>query len=270
VLPALLVFSAVILIPLMNGVGIALTNWNGLSATYEYVGLKNLKILFTDKSVVGPLKNTLFFTVVASFFVNLIGLVMAIGLNGKFLGSNLLKSLFFLPISTSLVLAAFMWTNIYIDVFPSLFGIRGLLGSPDTVMLGIVIICVWRDSGLAMAIYYANLQTIPKETMEAAVIDGAGFLQKCRHIILPLLAPAFTTCITLWIGWGLKVFDYPFVATNGCPGKASWTMGIYVYNYAFPYNKSGYGQMAAIVMSLGVVLITGGITKALRRREVDY
>jgi len=269
-LPALGIFSFVIIIPIISGIGIALTNWNGLSSSYDFVGLKNLRILLTDPGLLGPLGNTLFFTCMVTVFVNLIGLVMALGFNNKFKGSELLKSLFFMPIATSLVLASFLWTNIYIDVFPKLFGMSGLLGNPRTVMSGIVLICIWRDSGLAMVIYYANLQVIPKETLEAAIIDGCNFTKKLRFIILPLLAPAFTTCVTLWIGWGLKIFDYPFVSTNGGPGKASWTLGIYVYNYAFPYNKAGYGQMAAIVMTVLVVAITGIVTKVLRRREVEY
>jgi raffinose/stachyose/melibiose transport system permease protein len=146
---------------------------------------------------------------------------------------------------------------------------NGLLGDTSTVMPGLCIICIWRDSGYAMITYYACLRTIPGELIEASYVDGANMLQKFRYIIFPMLAPAFTINISLWLGWGLKVFDYPMIATHGGPGLASETVALYIYECTFPYYRAGYGQAAAVLMTISIFIITAVVTKALKKREAD-
>lgn len=267
--PALIIFAIIIIIPFINGIGISLTNWDGIAPKSDFVGLRNFQILFQDAEIINPIKNTLIFTVITVVFVNVIGLALALGVSSKFRGSDFIKSILFMPLVISLVLSAFIWSFTYSNVFPKLFGIPGLLGSADTVMYGISIICIWRDCGLAMMTYFATLQGIPEELYEASRVDGANVFQRFKNVTLPNLAPAFTINITLWLGWGLKVFDYPMAATGGGPGRASETLAMYVYNYAFPYNKAGYGQAAALVMMVGIFIISSTVTKILRKRELD-
>lgn len=270
-IPALLFFSLVVIFPFFRGLNIAFTNWDGISPTYDYVGLRNLKLLFSDTDAIEPIKNTLFFAFSTTLLVNVLGLLLAVALNTKFKGVNLLKTFIFMPMVISLVLASIIWRYIYSDIYPILFQTdSGLLGNPSTVMLGIVIIAVWKEVGLAMVIYYAGLQTIPKDMYESARIDGAGIVQQFRSITIPLLMPAFTYCIPLWLGTGLRQFDYSMVATKGGPGTSSQTMAMYVYNYEFPYFKAGYGQMSAIVLFAFILFITVLVTGYFRRREVEY
>lgn len=268
-IPALVLFTFIIIIPFIKGIGISMTNWDGISTSYKYVGFKNFHLLFNDDAVIQPIKNTLFFTIMTLVLVNILGLMLALLLNSSARFENFFKSVFFVPISISLVLSSFIWTYIYSDLFPKIIGINGLLGNASTVMIGIVIICVWRDAGLAMMIYTAALKGIPKEYYEASKVDGANAIQRFFNVTLPLLMPAVTINITLWLGWGLKVFDYPMAATGGGPGKASETLAMYVYKYAFPYNKAGYGQAAALVMMVGIFIITFSVTALLRRMEVE-
>ena len=268
-MPALIIFAIIIVIPFFNGIDISLTNWDGISPKSDFVGLRNFQILFQDTEIISPIKNTLLFTIITVVFVNIIGLALALGVSSKFRGSDFIKSILFMPLVISLVLSAFIWSFTYSNVFPKLFGISGLLGSADTVIYGISIICIWRDCGLAMMTYFATLQGIPEELYEASRVDGANVFQRFKNVTLPNLAPAFTINITLWLGWGLKVFDYPMAATGGGPGRASETLAMYVYNYAFPYNKAGYGQAAALVMMVGIFIISSTVTKILRKRELD-
>jgi raffinose/stachyose/melibiose transport system permease protein len=269
--PALLFFTLVVIVPFFRGVNIAFTNWNGIDKTYDYVGLHNLFLMFQDSQIIEPMKNTLFFTVVTTFFINALGLVFAVALNTKFKGVNLLKSFIFMPMVISLVLASIIWRYVFSDIYPVIFHTNGgLLGNPSTVMLGISIIAIWKETGLAMVIYYAGLQTIPKDMYEAADIDGASRLQQFFKVTVPLLIPAFTYCIPLWLGTGLRQFDYSMVATKGGPGTASETMAMYVYNYEFPYFKAGYGQMSAIVLFIMILIITVLVTRLLRKGEVEY
>lgn len=268
-LPALVLFAAVIAIPFCQAIGIAFTNWNGLSPTYDFVGLANLKALFRDNQTGNAIRTTLLYTAITCVGVNVLALTITVGLNSNIRGARFLKSAMFAPIIASLVITAFLWLRIYGDVFPVNLGLPTPLTNTKTVVWGIAVMCLWRDTGLAAVIYNAGLQSVPEELKEAARIDGANAWQTFWHVTFPMLAPALTTCVTLWLGYGLKVFDYPKVATNGGPGKASETFSIFVYNHFFTNNRAGYGQMAALVMLVIVVVVTGIVTKVLRKREVQ-
>lgn len=268
-LPAISLFCFVVAIPFVRGVGIAFTNWDGFSAQMTFTGLKNFRILLQDEALLRPAGNTLYFALVTVVMVNVSGLLLALGVNGTYRAVGLFKTLFFMPIVISLVLASFIWSYIFSDVLTRLTGMNGLLGNPKTVMFGLTLICLWRDSGLAMLTYLAALKSVPSELYESALVDGAGALRRFVSITLPMIAPATTINITLWLGWGLKVFDYPMAATGGGPGSSSWTLAIYVYKYAFTYGKAGYGQAAALLLFFVVVTITLSVTRLLRRREIE-
>ena len=267
--PALIVFGFVIAVPFVQGFGIAFTNWNGFSPTYEVTGLKNFFDLFKDTQVRDAAMNTLWYTVITCVGVNLFAILIAVGLDGNVVGRRFLKSAMFTPIISSLVIAAFMWNRVYGEVFPTYLGIPSPLTFTNTVIPGIAMVCLWRDTGLAMIIYNAGLQSIPEDMKEAARIDGANTWQVFKNITFPMLAPAFTTCVTLWLGYGIKVFDYPYVIVSGGMGKSATTLGVFVYRTFFTNNKAGYGQMAAIVLLLIVVVVTSITTWLLRRREVE-
>lgn len=268
-IPAIILFAFVVIIPFASGIGISLTNWNGISKEYDYIGIRNFIQLLKDDSLIGPLKNTFLFTLLSMTFVNLFGLLTALGININFKGSNLLKSIYFLPITISIVFSAYIWTYIYAFVFPALLNLPGLLGDKSTVMLGIAIMSIWRDTGFAMIIYYAGIKGIPQELIEAARVDGANVWNRFRHVTFPMIAPSITINVSLFLGWGIKVFEQPMAATKGGPGTASETLALYVYKYTFPYNRAGYGQAAGIIMLIMVVAITGLITGFLRKKEVE-
>lgn len=269
VLPALLIFTFVILAPFISGLHIAFTDWNGINQTYHYVGLKNLFSIFKDGEIINPLRNTLFFTAVTVVIVNVFGLALALALNKPFRGANFIKTCIFMPMVVSLVLTSYMWVYVFNDFISHYMHIASPLSSSKTVMLGLCIMSIWKETGLAMVLYYATLQTVPKDLLEAAEIDGANAIQRFFKVTVPFLAPAFTYCIPLWLGLGLKQFDYSFVATNGGPGTSSMSMAMYIYQYEFPYYKTGYGQMVALVYLILVLIITNIVTKALRKREIE-
>ncbi|MCR1842170.1 carbohydrate ABC transporter permease [Murimonas intestini] len=268
-LPALLLFGTMVVLPFISGAKISFTDWDGFSEVYNFVGMKNYLKIFKDPTIGEPIKNSLFFTAVTVIGNNLFGLLLAMALKKNTRVNRIFRTFVFMPFIISLVLTGFIWSYIYSDVFYELLGIKSLLGNKKTVMLGICIMGMWRDIGYAMLIYLAGLNAISDTYYEAAEIDGAGPFTKFRYVTLPMIAPAMTINITLFLGWGLKVFDYAMTVTHGGPGRASETFALYVYNYTFPYNKAGYGQAAAIVMMAAIVVITGIVTFFLRRREVD-
>ncbi|TVY02980.1 carbohydrate ABC transporter permease [Cohnella terricola] len=268
-IPAVLFFVVIIVLPFVKGLSYSFTDWDGISESRNFIGFKNYSLLFQDHNLLKPLKNTLFFWVVTLIGTNGIGLMMALAVNGSGRFNRALRTVFFLPFVLSLVLVAFLWTYLYSEILYPYFGVKSLLGNPHTVMWGISIMAIWKDAGYCMVIYLAALQLVPAEYYEAAKVEGAGLFRRFISVTLPMIVPALTANITLLTGWGLKVFDYPMTATGGGPGNASETLAIYVYNYTFPYNQAGYGQAAAIMLLVLVFAITAVVAGLLRRKEVE-
>ena len=267
-LPALLLFLFIIIVPLISGVRFTFTDWDGMSPVQNFVGLKNYRTVFTDKDLLEPIRNTVLFTVVTVVAINVIGLALAMMVVREFCGVNVVKSIIFIPLVVSLVLVSQMWMYVYSDFF-GMLGIDSPLIHKETAMLGLCLVSIWREMGLAMIIYLAALKGVPADMYEAATIDGANFWQRFRHVTVPFIAPAFTYCIPLWLAAGLRQYDYSFVATNGGPGHASESVAFYIYNYLFPYNKVGYGQTVALVYLVVCILISNLVTRALRKREIE-
>ena len=268
-LPVLFFFGFSVIIPFFSGLHIALTDWNGVSKELNYVGFKNFINIFSNKDILQPVQNTICYTLIATIAGNIISLLLALAINRKFIGRTFARTAFFLPTAISVVLAVFIWGYIFRDVFRNLFGLNSLLGQKSTVILGIAIIHMWIDVGINMLVYLSSLTTVPKELYESADLDGATRIQQFFRVTLPMIVPAFTTCITLSLTYGLREFATPYAATQGGPAGASETIGIYIYNHLMSYNKAGYGQAISVVFTIALVLIGGGLSRASRRLEVE-
>lgn len=268
-LPVLFFFGFSVIIPFFSGLHIALTDWNGVSKELNYVVFKNFINIFSNKDILQPMQNTICYTLIATIAGNIISLLLALAINRKFIGRTFARTAFFLPTAISVVLAVFIWGYIFRDVFRNLFGLNSLLGQKSTVILGIAIIHMWIDVGINMLVYLSSLTTVPKELYESADLDGATRIQQFFRVTLPMIVPAFTTCITLSLTYGLREFATPYAATQGGPAGASETIGIYIYNHLMSYNKAGYGQAISVVFTIALVLIGGGLSRALRRLEVE-
>lgn len=267
-LPSLILFLFIIIIPLIIGVKYTFTNWDGLAPKLNYVGLKNYITVFHDKDLILPIKNTALFTIVTLVAINGFGLGIAMMVNREFKGVNIIKSIIFIPLVVSLVLVSQMWLYVFSDFF-SMLGWSSPLINKKTAMLGLCLMSIWREVGLAMMIYLAALKNIPSDVTEAAIIDGANFWQRFRNVTVPFLAPAFTYCIPLWMAGGLRMYDYSFVATSGGPQHSTETMAFYIYSYLFPYNKVGYGQTTAVIYLVFCIVLANVVTRALRKREIE-
>jgi raffinose/stachyose/melibiose transport system permease protein len=213
--------------------------------------------------------NTFYFALCYTSFNNLIALTLAIMLDRWVKGKDFFKTIFFLPMALSTVLAAFVWGFIFKSVFSSLFGINSLLGNPNTVIPGIIIIALWNSIGSNIIIYMAGLNNIPIVFHEASEIDGANFWQQFRHITVPMLIPSFTICITLTFTSALREFGTVMAATGGGPAGYSETIAIYIYRNLFSFQKAGYGQAASLLFMALLVIIGGILAKFFRSREQE-
>lgn len=267
-LPALILFAFIVVIPMLTGIRYTFTDWDGMSKVMNFVGLKNYRTVLTDPDLLVPIRNTGFFTLVTVMAINVLGLGIAMMVSREFKGVNIVKSIIFIPLVVSLVLVSQMWMYVYSDFF-SLFGITSPLIQKKYAMLGLAIMSIWREAGLAMMIYLAALKGVPSEMYEVARIDGAGFWQRFKNVTIPFIAPAFTYCIPLWLAAGLREYEYTSIATSGGPQHATESMAYYIYQYLFPFNKVGYGQTTALLYLVVCIILSNLVTRVLRKREIE-
>lgn len=268
-IPALLIFILMIIIPFLMGSVYAFTDWNGMTSDFNFVGFTNFINVFSEKRILDDTLHTLQFTLLQTVSVNVVGLLLAVLICEATRFNRLLRTVFFMPFMCSIVFAAFIWSYFFKDVGEELLHIINPLSRMETVIPGISIIALWRDAGYAMIVYIAALQAVPESLYEAARVDGIRPIQRFFKITLPLIVPAITVNLTLYIGWGLKTYDYVMAATGGGPGSASETIAMLVYYYTFPWNRTGMGQAFALLMMLGIFLITQSVARLLRAKEVE-
>jgi raffinose/stachyose/melibiose transport system permease protein len=279
ILPALALYGVVVVYPMLAGVGFAFTDWDGLSRSTRYVGLENFWRLWGDRQVVASIETTLILAGALVVSKMIIGLALALALDTAIKTRNLLRLLFFMPVVLTPVITSFVWKYIFsnqgaINVIADTFGLgflhQGWLGDPRLALVSIMVVTAWQTSGLAMVIFLAGLQAIPRELIEAASMDGSSAWQRFRMIVLPLLAPAITVNVILALIQGLKFFDQVFVLTGGGPGYATETLSTIIYKTSFIYSEFGYGSAISLVFSLIVGVVVFSATVALRRREIAH
>jgi raffinose/stachyose/melibiose transport system permease protein len=278
--PAIAIYALIVIYPSLAGAVYAFTDWTGIGAAH-WVGLENFKSLFTDDQSFGALVNTLKLTVVVVIVQNGIGLLLALGVHTRIKSRNVLRTVFFAPAVLSPVVLAFLWKYMFNPApdagLNAMLGFLGLdflqqnwLGDPSVALWAIAITVIWQFTGYSMVIFLAALQGIPQELEEAAALDGANRVQRFRHVIFPLLAPAVTINLTLSTIGGLKIFDQVFAITNGGPGYSTETLSTLIYKQAFVFGEFGYSTAVALVLALLVSALALLQLRVLQSREVTY
>lgn len=267
-LPTIILFTIVVLVPFIQGIPYSFTNWKSIvSANRSFNGIKNYKYLITNKFFLESLGTTFKFTVLYMLSSNFMGLILALMVKRTSWFNNIARTVLFLPFTVSVTAGAIVWRYVYMDVFTYLTGLASPLGTPGLIVYGMVVIGAWRDMGYTMLIYIAGLQAVSQDYYEAATMDGASKWQQFWNITVPNIVPAFTTNITLLLAWGLRTFDLPMaVARNAREGQFT---AVYVYDSIFSNNKAGLGQAAAIILTVILLVLTQGVTRFLRRLEVE-
>ncbi|MDR2738853.1 MAG: sugar ABC transporter permease [Treponema sp.] len=173
------------------------------------------------------------------------------------------------------ILLGFAWQFIFVQVFDSLskkFGIfwmAGWLSNQVTGFFGLLIVITWQLSGYMMIIYIAQLQNIPDSLLEAAEVDGVNPLQKLRHIILPLMAPAFTIGLFLSISHAFKLYDMNVALTNGGPSDSTQMLSLNIYQTAFIEGRFGLAQSKAVVFLIVITAVSLIQLKISKSKELE-
>ena len=254
--PAFLLFSLFFIWPLLQGLGMSLTDWDGISEA-NFIGLKNFVDFFKDQRALHDIKTTLLFALGSAPLLNVVGLAYALLMNGKFRGKGVARAIIYLPAVISPLIMGYIW---YLLLQPGrgflfhamdLIGLSGLLGNwmdkYGVEMLVLILVNVWQFAGMTMVIYTAGLQSIPDGLYEAAKIDGAGNWARFRYITLPLLLPSIRINIVTNIIGSLSVFDVIMALTDGGPGYNTESLSIYIMRMCYG-SKTGYSTAVAIIM----------------------
>lgn len=267
-LPTIVLFSIVVLIPFIQGIPYSFTSWKSIiSEDRPFNGLKNYIYLIKNKYFQESLVVTFKYTILYMLSANFMGLLLALLIHRSSWFNNIARTVLFLPFTVSVTAGSIVWSYVFTDVYGTLTGLVSPLGMPGQIVYGMVIIGAWRDMGYTMLIYIAALQAVPQDYYEAATVDGASKWRQFLSVTVPNIVPAFTTNITLLLAWGLRTFDMPMaVARNAREGQFT---AVYVYDSIFSNNKAGLGQAAAIILTIILVALTQIVTRSLRRLEVE-
>lgn len=274
--PALFIYAFIVIVPTLQGSIYAFTDWNGLDATFSFVGFKNISAILNDPQSLRALINTIVIAVVFTVIQNILGLALAVALNTRIRSRNFLKVLIFAPAVMTPVVVGYLWKYMLSPDGPINTGLRGIglgdlaktwLGDPTLAVGSIIFVLIWQFAGYSMVIFIAGLQAVPEEIVEAAAVDGAGPWRRFRHVVLPMLAPAVTINVMLSMIGALKLFDQVWSLTGGGPGGLTNTLTTLMFREAFTYGDFGRSVSLGLLLLVIVLLISVVQYRTLIRRE---
>lgn len=275
-LPAVVLFFVFMTLPALQGLYYSFTNWNGFGDTYDFVGFKNYLNLFQDSNIGNAYWFTIRFAVVATIFINIISLLIALGLNAKIKFRNFFRAVYFLPNILSILIVGYIFNYLFSNVFPiwgESLGLTALttniLGSQDLAWVGVVTVAIWQGIAFNTILYLAGLQTIPTDLYEASNLDGAGKWREFWSITFPLIAPFFTINMVLAMKNSLMVFDLVVAMTDGGPGRATQSIAHLIYTGGFEGGEFAYQSANAIIYFILIAFISIIQLRFLQRRESD-
>jgi len=267
VLPCLLLYVCLVFVPIIVSIYNALLDWNGISASSNFIGLANFKKMFTNDSVFWPSVGRTFLLAGFSMLVQLpVALFVAILISRFVRRPSFLVSSYFLPVILSVVIIGQLWKTIYnpasmggmINQILIKLGLdswtHSWLTEPKVAIYSIILVALWQYLGYHILIQFTGIQNIPADIYEAAKIDGAEGFTADRYITLPMIVPIFKISVVLSFIGSLQSFDLIMVMTAGGPAHATDVISSYMYNMSFLSLKYGYGSaMAAFLVAVCLV-----------------
>ena len=263
VLPTLLAFAIGFIIPFGMGLWLSLCEFTTVTDA-KFVGLANYVKALQDTVFLHSFWYTALFAVVSLVVINVFAFLLALALTQSMRGTNLFRTVFFMPNLIGGIVLGYIWQLIFNGILAP-YG-KALALNEWYGFVGLVILVAWQQIGYMMIIYIAGFQSIPGDIMEAASIDGAGSLYRLFKITIPMMMPSITICTFLSITNGFKLFDQNLSLTAGEPSKMSEMMALNIYNTFFGRTGwEGVGQAKAVlffILVVGIGLIQLRITRS--------
>lgn len=271
--PFFILFAVFGLYPLLFSLFLSFMKWDGLTA-WHYVGMANFVAMADDEILWRSLWNTLVIGLLYVPPMMILAFLFAQVLNTQWLKMRAFyRAALFLPCVTPMVVIAIVFSLIFsaekgvLNYLLAFAGVKAVpwLTSEDWSKVSVAILVVWRWTGYNMILMLAGLQGIPIEYYEAAMVDGAGPVQRMRAITVPMMRPTFLFCGLLSLLGTIYMFDEIFVLTGGGPGTSSTNFGMYLFNISFGDFRFGYASCVAYTVAVAVFLVTWLVSKANRR-----
>ncbi|MCF2683345.1 carbohydrate ABC transporter permease [Faecalicatena contorta] len=267
VLPTFCAFTLGFIAPFIMGIWLSFCKFTTVTDA-KFVGFSNYIKAFQDTVFRHSFWYTALFAVVSLVVINVFAFALAMALTQKMRGTNIFRTIFFMPNLIGGIVLGYIWQLIF----------DGILSNYNTALKlnewlgfwGLIILVSWQQIGYMMIIYIAGLQSIPGDVMEAAQIDGATSWQRLWKVTVPMMMPSITICVFLSITNGFKLFDQNLSLTAGEPAKMSEMMALNIYNTF--YGRTGWegvGQAKAVLFFLLVVMIGMLQLRATRSKEVQ-
>jgi len=276
VAPVIALLAVFGLYPFARTIQLSLTDWDGLSATFGYVGAHNYVQAFHDEVWWKSIQNGLLFAVVALTVMQGIGLLLALGADQKIRGQAVYRVLFYLPPVLSGIVVALVWKWLYQPYggpINELLGALGLshlerpwLGDGATALWAVSLASVWQGVGTPFLLFLAALQNVPDELCDAARVDGANRWQLFRNVTFPSILPTIGLVSVLTFLGAMQIFNMVLAMTNGGPGYATEVPVLHIFRAAFELNQFGYATALAVLFGFMLFLISL-LTLRVTKRE---
>jgi len=279
--PSLLIYVVFVIGTMVYSLVLSFTNWDGISRTFNFIGLVNYFKLFNDAQFYNAIKNNLIWVVISLLLPMFLGLLLAVLIDRQIRGENTFKSIFYLPMTISFVVIAVIWSWVYepnlgiLNTFLRAIGLgflsRAWLANQSTALFSIIIAASWQLTGYSMVLFLAGLRNISPELIEAAKLDGANSWQSFWHVIFPMLRSVRTVVIGTILINSFRVFDLVFAMTKGGPGNASNVLAMFMYREAFLKYRMSYGSTIAVIQFVIILIImVMYLRRAMKAEEEVY
>lgn len=281
--PSVFAFMMIIIIPFFFGLYYSMTNWNGVSNDVAFVGFRNFRDLFSAPDFLYSFLITIAYTAINIVLVNVVSFLLSLIVTSKIKRRNFYRAGFFVPYLIGGIVLGYIWqfilNSIVVD-FGASMSIDVLrvsfLSLPDTVIWAMSAVNTWQYAGYVMLIYVASIQSIPASLMEAASVDGASYPARVFHILIPMMANAFTISLFLTLTSSFKQFDMNLTLTNGGPAtrffeapvKASQLLAMNIFNTATA-NRMAEAQAKAVVLFVALVVVALVQVTVNKKKEVE-
>lgn len=266
-LPTMAAFTIGFIVPFIEGIYLSFCKFTTIRDA-KFVGFNNYIEAFKDETFPHAFGFTTLFAIVTLLLVNILAFAIALALTQKIKGTNIFRTIFFMPNLIGGIVLGYIWQLIFDGIF-SHFN-TALKLDANLGFIGLVILICWQQIGYMMIVYIAGLQAIPESLKEAAMIDGANKRQRLFHVTIPNMMPSITICTFLTITNSFKLFDQNLSLTGGEPLHKTEMLALNIYQTF--YGRVGYegiGQAKAVIFFLAVVIIGMLQLRLTRSKEVQ-
>ena len=270
VLPTFLAFVIGFILPFIEGLYLSFCQFTTVKDA-KFIGIGNYQRIFTDSTFTNSFKFTVLFAVASIVLINVIAFILALLLTRKLKGTNIFRTIFFMPNLIGGIVLGYIW-QILINCVLSIVGKPLLALNSSAGYWGLIILMCWQQIGYMMIIYIAGLQNVPLDLIEAAKIDGANAKQILFKIKIPMVMPSITICTFLTLTNSFKLFDQNLSLTGGEPAKQTMMLAYNIYDTFYARSGpqwKGIGQAKAVVFCLFVVVLAVLQQKLTQSKEVQ-